>query len=701
MLIQYFLSWAKGKKKAIAIFPLIIFIAVASVYAQGKNNEMQNPSLPASYYQLTTDTARMRMLVRVIGDSLDEGQLKHVLDWARLGLQMAEKNNVDTMKGIFFFDIAKAFVYKYEKFDSAIFYYKKVIPYFPDKMRKYNVFSVREIMERYAELGNKDSSFAYLDTLKALIDTMPDSSPKKVTLAQNIATVYQGFGMYKTAIGYFRVAINGDRKNKNFRGLGLALANLGLLYDEMEDDEKAIRNSKEALEYLADVNMPYMQTAANIADYYINLEQYDSALLYLQKSDVTAKKNNDSSQQLSNQSILARIYIARKKYGSAKNILDQVLASQSNTDNSWALCKTLVNYMSLDTCLRQYDMAKKHLNQALDISRKNKFQTLTVIALQHLALVHSKMGDYKSALQYQMEFMKLKDSIADEKTKAELNDLEISYKTLQKEQEIQLLRKDNDIKNLQIKSSEQLKILYLALLIFFIALFSVIYFLRNQRNKIRTQKIKAELETKVLRLQMNPHFIFNSLNSIENFMMQNNKRQASDYLNKFSRLIRSILDSSRNEIVPLAKDMEALKLYVELEQLRFNNKFDFKTYIDPALAGGDYRVPSLLIQPYVENAIVHGLAHSDENDLSLTVTASLQDDKIKYMIQDNGVGRDKAKVYNQQNKPNHESVGLKITEERINLFNEEGKSDAIIITDLYDENKNPDGTKVEIMLKAI
>jgi LytS/YehU family sensor histidine kinase len=326
---------------------------------------------------------------------------------------------------------------------------------------------------------------------------------------------------------------------------------------------------------------------------------------------------------------------------------------------------------------------------------------LTALALQNLAIVYAATGDHKPAFHYQQEYMNLKDSMANGKLKNNLNDLEISYKTLQKEQEIALLKKDNDIKNLQIRNSERTKIFYLAVLLFLVALFWVIFYQRSQRNKIRYEKIKAELETKVLRLQMNPHFIFNSLNSIENFIMQNEKRLASDYLNKFARLIRMILDSSRDEAVPVSKDMEALQLYIDLEQLRFNNKFSYKTFVDPALTSGDYRVPSLLIQPYVENAIVHGLAHSEEDDLSLTVSAILEEDKIKYVVQDNGIGRDKAKEYNAKNKPYHQSIGLQITEARINIFNkEEMMNGPVVFTDLVDENKNPHGTKVEIIIKA-
>ena len=677
----------------------ILFLIIAQIKADAQE---KSPFLPDSYTALQGDTARMRFLVKAIEDSLDKDQLTHILDWSRIGLAMAENNNVDTMKGIFYFDIAKAYTYYYQKHDSAIFYYKKVLPYFPDKMRKYNAFSIREIMDRYANLGNKDSSFVYLDTLKALIDTMPDSAPRKISLSLNIATVYQWFGMYRTAVRYFQVAINGERKNKNFPGLGLALANLGLLYNEMEDDDKAIKYSKEALIYLENANMPFIQTASNLSEFYTNKEQYDSALVYYNKSTERAKKINDASSIVTNKNILASIYIREKKYDLAKNIFDQNLDDLNKTDNKWDLCSTFLNYAKLDTTLHQYERCKVHLNEALKISKENQFLIQSVIALQELSTIHAKTGDYKSALQYHIEYMNLKDSVASEKAKADLNDLEISYKTTQKEQEIALLKKDNDIKNLQIRSDQRLKIFYLLLSLFLIAVFSLVYYQRNQRSKMEMQKIKAQLETKVLRLQMNPHFIFNSLNSIENFIMQNEKRLASDYLNKFARLIRMILDSSSNEVVPISKDMETLQLYIDLEQLRFNNKFSYNTFIDPALMGGDYRVPSLLIQPYVENAIVHGLAHSEEEGLNLTITAALDNESIKYVIQDNGIGREKAAEYNRRNKPYHKSIGLKITEDRIRIFNNgQCKNEPVKFTDLYDPKRNPDGTKVEVNIKAL
>ena len=124
--------------------------------------------------------------------------------------------------------------------------------------------------------------------------------------------------------------------------------------------------------------------------------------------------------------------------------------------------------------------------------------------------------------------------------------------------------------------------------------------------------------------------------------------------------------------------------------------------IDPVLLNEDYMVPSLLIQPYVENAILHGLTHSRNPNLSLTVLATLESDYIRYTVEDNGVGRRQAQQYKLKNKPYHKSVGLKITEERIQILNRQNKAHgSVVITDLYDEWDNPQGTRVEIRIKAI
>jgi ligand-binding sensor domain-containing protein len=222
-----------------------------------------------------------------------------------------------------------------------------------------------------------------------------------------------------------------------------------------------------------------------------------------------------------------------------------------------------------------------------------------------------------------------------------------------------------------------------------------------RREAAFRQKI-AETEMMALRAQMNPHFIFNSLNSIENFIMLNEKRLASDYLNKFARLIRIILENSRVIAVPVEKDMEALQLYVDLEQLRFNHKFEYKANIDRELLQDNYRVPPMLIQPFVENAIVHGLANSDKSGLLLQVSVELRQDYIAYIVEDNGVGNAQSAIYKEKNRPGHQSLGLLITKERLDIFNQQYNAGATLqLVDLYDDQQRPAGTRVEIKIKPV
>jgi sensor histidine kinase YesM len=184
--------------------------------------------------------------------------------------------------------------------------------------------------------------------------------------------------------------------------------------------------------------------------------------------------------------------------------------------------------------------------------------------------------------------------------------------------------------------------------------------------------------------------------------MQNKERQASDYLNKFARLIRIILENSHHNLITISRDMEALQLYVDLEQFRFNNKFSYQLDIEKELTEDNYQIPPLLIQPFVENAIVHGLANSDHPNLRLSITLKSEGDYIKYTIEDNGVGRRNAASYRLQNQTNHKSVGLNITRERINIFNRQRNfGDEVKIIDLYNEKGDAAGTRCEIRIKPV
>ena len=201
-----------------------------------------------------------------------------------------------------------------------------------------------------------------------------------------------------------------------------------------------------------------------------------------------------------------------------------------------------------------------------------------------------------------------------------------------------------------------------------------------------------------LRAQMNPHFIFNCLNAIDNLIQTNQKEKATTYLARFAKLIRNVLDSSKNNTVPFQKDLESLGLYLQIEQFRSNNKFEYELNIDPELLYSDFKVPPLVVQPFVENAIHHGLLNKQAGERNLTVTVKLDNNYILYTVADNGVGRAKAGEIKELNNPGNRSYGIDITRERLHLHNQNGETGDLKITDLFDGH-TPAGTKVDIRIK--
>jgi LytS/YehU family sensor histidine kinase len=201
---------------------------------------------------------------------------------------------------------------------------------------------------------------------------------------------------------------------------------------------------------------------------------------------------------------------------------------------------------------------------------------------------------------------------------------------------------------------------------------------------------------------MNPHFIFNTLNSIQYYVFQNDKISSNNYLTKFASLIRKTLENSRHTEISIKEELDALRLYLELEELRFKEKFEWTIRVDEDIDTLAYKIPTMLIQPYVENAITHGLMYKENGKGFLHVELQLQNDHIICTVEDNGIGRAKAMEIKLQKNNNHQSMGTNITESRLKLVNElYGKNMKVVYTDLLNDDGEPAGTKVEINIPII
>ncbi len=225
------------------------------------------------------------------------------------------------------------------------------------------------------------------------------------------------------------------------------------------------------------------------------------------------------------------------------------------------------------------------------------------------------------------------------------------------------------------------------------------------RNIEKTEAIKtnfnkqlAETEMRALRAQMNPHFIFNCLNSINRYIIKNDQKTASLYLTKFAKLIRLILDNSEQHMVALSQEMEALKLYIDIEALRFDHRFSYEIDVEKDVHTDSIYVPSMIIQPFVENAIWHGLLHK-ETPGRLIIRLKREPEMLIVEVQDDGVGREKAMEMKSKSATTRKSLGLKITADRLKMLHSNSTAEGVIeYIDLYDSNKEANGTLVRIKI---
>lgn len=595
--------------------------------------------------------------------------------------------------------------------------------------------------------GVSNNNFAqgkYVDSLMNWIDMHPVVDSQYIHTLHRISYRLSEKDVKKSFQYYEKVSSLSDSLNFTF-GKSLAQINIGLLLYNSASFDASNSAFFKAIDYAEACGAPRLKSVAlnNIGDNFLSLRNFDKCRQYTYEAIPINIKLKAWRGVAINYELLHRCDLSQKLYSNAKNKLLKGMPFALLANESYIFSPYSLGFGKLQALANNFDSAKYYfqkaireamlqndlrnefqaylgeaqylvnlapkrklilLDSALNIAKNTNYFEGVSDAAEQISIVYDKLKNSDSALAYFRLYRAGFDSLFSQNNSLNLIIKESEWLVRKKEIENSHLTELSQLQKRQLIFKNALLLAAAILLVLTIA---IAFFINKsiQSKKKRTefslkQKI-AESQIQSLRAQMNPHFIFNCLNSIENFMMQNEKRKASDYLHKFALLIRTILESSRSELTTVSLDMEALQLYIDLEQMRFNNKFSYEENIDPQLINGDYNVPSLLIQPYVENAIVHGMAHSDKADLKLAVTAKLESDFIKYVIEDNGIGRVQSEDFNKLNKLHHKSVGLKITEDRILLFNDEANLNGFIkITDLYNPDNTPRGTRVEVKIKA-
>ncbi len=340
----------------------------------------------------------------------------------------------------------------------------------------------------------------------------------------------------------------------------------------------------------------------------------------------------------------------------------------------------------------EYKKAIPYLEKSISDADDKEDLIVQKDATRKLSEVYASVGDYVNALKRYREYVDLVDQIYIEKEQEIQQAERFGRRIADKQNRIVSLEKD---KQLSKQSNQRQKIIIYALISGIVLLCFLGYLL--YRNNKQQRLANNLLALKSMRSQMNPHFIFNALNSVNSFIAVNDERNANRYLSEFSSLMRAVLENSDENFIPLSKEIELLELYVKLEHNRFKDKFEYTISIDEKIPLDQYAIPPMLLQPYIENAIWHGLRYKKEKG-ELAITMKEKDDASLFIcIQDNGIGRKHSNALKTKNQLKQKSKGMSTIKNRIRILNDMYK-DAVTVT-VEDVFENGEGTKVELILK--
>jgi tetratricopeptide (TPR) repeat protein len=538
------------------------------------------------------------------------------------------------------------------------------------------------------------------------------------TLYYRLGAAHYFSGEYKDAVDNFWAAVRLYEGLNDTIWMAASYLNLGNCNRELGHDDKATEFYLNALSlyekkgYEAGAGMAY----GNLGNIYKGMRRFDQAFSYYKKSLLISKKSSEREHESIDLNNIGDLYLIQEEYDSAnaffKNSYD--VAKAASYPRGMLLSR--FNMAVVEYKLKNYSSAIQTFKQVLKEAQIVGQKDMVRDAYKLLSIAYSDMGQFQQALTHRIEFEKWKDSVVNEQYLNEVKELEIRYETEKKDQQIQLLAKEKEVQQKEVQRQSTLKkafIVGFVLVVLLVALVTYTFSHRLKTQKLLTEKnneIKEisfkhqvrELEMKALRAQINPHFFFNCMNSINKMILNNEVDCASLYLTKFSKLVRLVLENSESTHVSLENELMLVESYIELEALRFKEKIGYTISVDESIEKESTYLPAMVLQPFVENAIWHGLMHKEDGERGIiNINIKEADDKLHCTIEDNGVGRVAAQKLNEKAVLKSRSLGIKITEERLRLLTKERLDKLIQITDLKDSFDQALGTRVEVNIPIV
>ncbi len=594
---------------------------------------------------------------------LQQSKPKEGITWYRLSTRLAIELNNDSLTAWGYRGTGQALWYQGD-FEEAILIINLSINYFKKLHQKREISdATMTISTIYGNQGNYEKAFEVAQQALVLSEELHDVANKVLSLTE-IGKSYRNIGDYASALEYYKKA-NDDNPGKSY--------------------------------------WCYRHLMQSMGDLYCDLQKFDSARDFYQQSF----KGNPGSK--STQLRLAEYYLLRHQYDSAKTLFTNLYDTLKPGGERHLFLYSILGLSKIYLAKKDFAKAKQYAHEGLRFAKEKNARLNIRNAYELLANIYEALHQPALAYRYYKQYVQMKEAVLNDQLKGKLFEFRRIAEDDKRVAQIELLEKEKLIAQEKLRGNQLLRNILIGGLLL-LAFLSLVVFgnisLKRKNEKLRNERIQkdlehrtTELEMQALRAQMNPHFIFNCLSSINRFILKNEPDKASDYLTRFSRLIRLVLINSQKPLIVLEDEIEMLRLYLEMEQLRFKNTFDYSIIYNNDIEPSNILLPPLLLQPFCENAIWHGLMHKEGHG-QLSVSFSMRNNILNCIITDNGIGRARAAEIKSKSAEKIKSLGIKLTADRLALFNEDRSVQHFYrIEDITDELGNTTGTQVTVEIR--
>ncbi len=550
------------------------------------------------------------------------------------------------------------------------------------------------LASNYSVMGRQqEATLLYLETFKIFMEIGDTTVAANVLI--NIGMDHNNRGNYeealKTALQALELRLNcGDSTN-----LAFFYQQIGEVYKQLGVRDKW-KTSLETAQQLSQ-NSKYATFTTRISilndwgGIYEAEKHYDKAIdAYKQMHQQCSAKDYLSGMATSMNNI-ASVYLATGMHDKALETAREALSLQERRHSNYGRLSAHNQLGDIFLAMGKTNDAHRHFLMADQLANQFNYVVEQKTSANGLYRIAKMNGNWKEALLHHEKLTHIKDSLQNVDLQKTLTELETKYQSEKKEQQIELLSTENQLKNSRIRF--QNLAIWSGSLIFMFFAFGGYAFTKQYRS--RQKRREGELEQKLLRSQMNPHFIFNSLGAIQSFMMKNDSRKAAFYLGSFSSLMRSILHHSRQEMITLEEEVKTIENYFHLHQLRLGERLLFKVNVTGVTDPESVILPPMLVQPFVENALKHGIEQTDKTGVVI-VTFAKEGQLLVITVDDNGKGFQQAE---KSARPQHNSYALQIFKERVAILKKSYNIEVqYSIETKKDNGKQPSGTLVTIKI---